>query len=87
MSMLTPASRGRLVQRAKPALFLLCLAPLALLLWRFLGHHLGANPIEHITRSTGWWTLCFLMITLAVTPLRLDMTDEPFMTQLAQLLR
>src|SRR6202012_3408534 len=32
--------------------------------------HLGANPIEFITRSTGLWTLVFLCITLAVTPLR-----------------
>jgi sulfoxide reductase heme-binding subunit YedZ len=31
---------------------------------------LGANPIELITRSTGTWTLTFLLITLAVTPLR-----------------
>jgi methionine sulfoxide reductase heme-binding subunit len=31
---------------------------------------LGANPIELITRSTGTWTLVFLCITLAMTPLR-----------------
>lgn len=31
---------------------------------------LGANPIEFITRSTGTWTLVFLLITLSVTPLR-----------------
>ncbi|MGJ0485699.1 MAG: sulfite oxidase heme-binding subunit YedZ [Methylomicrobium sp.] len=32
---------------------------------------LGANPIEKITRVTGYWTLTLLMITLAATPLRL----------------
>lgn len=31
---------------------------------------LGANPAEFIARSTGDWTLRFLLITLAVTPLR-----------------
>ena len=31
---------------------------------------LGANPAEFITRSTGDWTLRFLLTTLAVTPLR-----------------
>jgi sulfoxide reductase heme-binding subunit YedZ len=31
---------------------------------------LGANPAEYITRSTGDWTLRFLLIALAVTPLR-----------------
>jgi len=32
--------------------------------------NLGANPIEVITRSTGTWTLVFLLVTLSVTPLR-----------------
>ncbi len=31
---------------------------------------LGANPAEFITRSLGDWALRFLLITLAVTPLR-----------------
>jgi sulfoxide reductase heme-binding subunit YedZ len=54
----------------KPAVFLACLVPLALLVWNaFLGE-LGANPIETITRDTGEWTLRFLLIVLAVTPLR-----------------
>ena len=58
------------VKWLKVALFALCLTPFARLAW--LGTHrgLGANPIEYITRSTGWWTLSFLLITLSVTPLR-----------------
>ena len=58
------------VQWLKSALFVLCLVPLGWLVW--LGTHrgLGANPIEYITHSTGWWTLTFLLITLSVTPLR-----------------
>ncbi len=50
--------------------FGLCLLPLARLFW--LGYHdgLSANPIEFVIRSTGIWTLVFLCITLAVTPLR-----------------
>ncbi len=50
--------------------FAACLIPLGRLLW--LGFHggLGANPIEFITRSTGTWTLTFLLVTLAITPLR-----------------
>jgi sulfoxide reductase heme-binding subunit YedZ len=54
----------------KPVLFLLCLAPLGRLVWRGLHAQLGANPIEAITHGTGDWTLTFLLITLAVTPLR-----------------
>ena len=54
----------------KPVLFLLCLAPLGSLVWRGFHAGLGANPIEFITHATGDWTLRFLLITLAVTPLR-----------------
>jgi sulfoxide reductase heme-binding subunit YedZ len=54
----------------KPALFLACLVPLALLVVRALNSDLGANPIETANRYTGDWTLRFLLITLAVTPLR-----------------
>jgi sulfoxide reductase heme-binding subunit YedZ len=54
----------------KVALFLLCLVPLGLLAWRALQGELTANPIEFITHRTGDWTLRFLVITLAITPLR-----------------
>ena len=58
------------VAGAKAAIFVASLVPLALLVQRGLGDALGANPIEKITRTTGWWTLFFLAITLAVTPAR-----------------
>ncbi len=54
----------------KTLLFLVCLAPLARLIWLATSNGLGANPIEFITRSTGTWTLVALLLTLAVTPLR-----------------
>ena len=54
----------------KIPVFLLCLVPAALLTWKGLHQDLGANPIEFITHATGDWTLRFLAITLAVTPLR-----------------
>jgi sulfoxide reductase heme-binding subunit YedZ len=40
------------------------------LAWRTLTGNLGANPVEAITHATGDWTLRFLLITLAITPLR-----------------
>jgi sulfoxide reductase heme-binding subunit YedZ len=61
---------GKQIKWIKAALFVACLVPLALLAWRGAHNGLGANPIEYITRSTGWWTLSFLLITLLVTPLR-----------------
>jgi methionine sulfoxide reductase heme-binding subunit len=54
----------------KVFVFLLCLVPLGILAWRALHGNLTANPIEFITHTTGDWTLRFLIITLAVTPLR-----------------
>ena len=57
-------------RRVKWSVFLLCLVPLALLLWRGVAGNLTANPIEYITHRTGDWTLRFLLLALAVTPLR-----------------
>jgi sulfoxide reductase heme-binding subunit YedZ len=54
----------------KNTIFFLSLVPLINLAAGGLLDGLGANPIERITRSTGYWTLVFLMITLAITPLR-----------------
>ncbi|HJS76478.1 MAG TPA: protein-methionine-sulfoxide reductase heme-binding subunit MsrQ [Burkholderiales bacterium] len=56
----------------KAALFVAALGPLAKLVAGVLyfPESLGANPAEFITRSTGDWTLRFLLITLAVTPVR-----------------
>jgi sulfoxide reductase heme-binding subunit YedZ len=58
------------VTGAKAALFIASLVPLTLLFQKGLADALGANPIEKITRTTGWWTLFFLAVTLAVTPAR-----------------
>ena len=55
---------------AKPVLFILCLVPISALVWRAFYGDLGANPIETITRDVGDWTLRFLLITIAISPLR-----------------
>lgn len=54
----------------KASVFLICLLPLAALVWRGMHNGLTANPIEFITHSTGDWTLRFILFTLCVTPLR-----------------
>jgi len=60
----------------KPVVFLACLAPLVWisravwLTYQGLDGGLSANPIKDVTEFTGIWTLRFLMITLAITPLR-----------------
>ncbi|MGA8150248.1 MAG: protein-methionine-sulfoxide reductase heme-binding subunit MsrQ [Terriglobales bacterium] len=59
-----------MIRWLKPVVFLACLGPLARLGWKAYHQALGANPIEVITHSTGDWTLIFLLVTLAITPLR-----------------
>lgn len=54
----------------KILLFTNSLVPLALLGFDALRGNLGANPVEFFLRTTGVLTLIFLLITLAVTPLR-----------------
>ncbi len=54
----------------KRGVFLLALVPLGNLAVAGFTDGLGANPIEKITRSTGYWTLTLLLITLSITPLR-----------------
>lgn len=62
--------RRRQLSAIKAALFALCLVPFARLVWGVAYDALGANPVEAVTHSTGWWTLFLLCATLAVTPLR-----------------
>ena len=59
----------------KPAVFLLALVPFALLLVRALQNNLGPDPAQEFSIETGEWTLRFLLITLALTPLR-DFTGQ-----------
>jgi len=56
----------------KPVVFLVCLVPAALVVTDALGitGQLSANPVEDILDRFGNWGLRFIMITLAVTPLR-----------------
>jgi sulfoxide reductase heme-binding subunit YedZ len=61
---------NKTLARIKVAIFLVALIPLARLGVGAYFDKLGANPIEKITRTTGYWTLTFLLISLSLTPLR-----------------
>jgi methionine sulfoxide reductase heme-binding subunit len=62
----------------KPVVFLAALLPALYLVWALLpllgvtasGPDLGADPLKEITHETGDWTIRFICITLALTPLR-----------------
>ena len=69
---MTPGSKA-FYRLTKPVVFLLALVPLAFLLLRafeLAGFGLGANPIEELLHELGRWGLKFLLLTLAITPLR-----------------
>ena len=70
---------------AKAVLFVLCLLPLAWLVYGAFADTLGANPAEALIRSTGDWTLRFLCITLTVTPLR-TITKQPALARFRRML-
>lgn len=55
---------------AKVLLFVLCMLPFAWLIFQVASNGAGANPQEYLIRATGDWTLRFICIVLAVTPLR-----------------
>lgn len=69
---------------AKPMLFAMALLPFTWLLWGALTQNLGPNPAEALIRSTGDWTLRFLCLVLAVTPLRVT-TGTPALARLRRM--
>jgi len=54
----------------KPLVFLASLGPFFYLVWASLTGNLSANPLSDLTNETGVWTLRFVCVTLAITPLR-----------------
>jgi sulfoxide reductase heme-binding subunit YedZ len=69
----------------KLVLFVNALVPLALLGWDWRGGRVGANPLDFVTRTTGTLTLVFLILTLAVTPLR-KLTGANWLVRLRRML-
>ena len=51
-------------------LFLVCAMPAVMLVAGLFLGNLGVNPIETLLNQSGVWALRFLVLTLAVTPLR-----------------
>jgi sulfoxide reductase heme-binding subunit YedZ len=87
--MAAPAARGRraiwLHPAAKPVLFVASLLPFAWLFYAALTNQLGANPQEFLIRSLGDWTLRFLCLTLAITPVR-TIANQPGLLRFRRML-
>ncbi len=83
------ASRNIII--AKTLVHLLALVPLAILLWqvwdvaRTGGDALGADPVAEIEHRLGLWALRFLMLALAITPLR-QLSGKPVLVRFRRML-
>ena len=55
----------------KVLVFALCLVPVGWLATEFYYEQLGVNPIQTLLRELGDWALRFLLIGLAITPIRI----------------
>jgi sulfoxide reductase heme-binding subunit YedZ len=60
----------RTIVLLKVAVWIACLAPLAVLVYRGFTNNLGADPTATVTHATGFATLRLLVISLAITPVR-----------------
>jgi sulfoxide reductase heme-binding subunit YedZ len=68
----------------RPALHLICALPLSWLVYAAVANQLGANPAEALIRALGDWGLRGLLITLAITPLRV-MLGQPLLIRYRRL--
>lgn len=73
------------IKFAKTAVFVNAAVPVFLLAWDAYHHRLGANPQEFVLHTTGTLTLVFLLLTLAVTPLR-KVLGLPWMVQFRKMM-
>lgn len=85
--MVTPMNIKKILLRpaAKPMVFAVALLPFVWLFYAAATNQLGANPAEALIRSLGDWTLRFLCIVLAVTPLRV-LTGTPALARFRRML-
>jgi sulfoxide reductase heme-binding subunit YedZ len=70
MPVTSTLNRWLLKPWGKPLLWAVCALPLVVLFIKGASDRLGANPFEAVIRETGEWTLRWLWLTLAISPLR-----------------
>ena len=59
-----------MIKYFKPVIFFLSLVPFIVIVYKINFNQLGPEPVKEITHHTGEWTLIFICLTLAMTPLK-----------------
>ena len=59
-----------MIKYFKPGIFFLSLIPFLIIIYKIYFNQLGPEPVKEITHHTGEWTLIFICLTLAMTPLK-----------------
>ena len=69
----------------KPSVFILSTIPFLIITYKIFFNKLGPEPVKEITHFTGEWTLIFLCLTLAITPLK-KLTNLNFWVKVRRML-
>jgi sulfoxide reductase heme-binding subunit YedZ len=69
----------------KPSVFILSTIPFLVILYKIFLNKLGPEPVKEITHFTGEWTLIFICLTLAMSPLK-RLTNFIFWTKIRRML-
>ena len=59
-----------MIKYFKPGVFVLSIIPFVLIVYKIFYNKLGPEPVKEITHFTGEWTLIFICLTLAMSPLK-----------------
>ena len=59
-----------MIKYFKPSIFILSTIPFLIIIYKIFFNKLGPEPVKEITHFTGEWTLIFICLTLAISPLK-----------------
>ena len=69
----------------KPSIFILSTIPFLVIIYKIFFNKLGPEPVKEITHFTGEWTLIFICLTLAMSPLK-KLTNLNFWVKVRRML-
>ena len=74
-----------MIKYFKPSIFILSTIPFLIIIYKIFFNKLGPEPVKEITHFTGEWTLIFICLTLAMSPLK-KLTNLNFWVKLRRML-